>query len=112
MTINALKAWTVSSHQDLPCRAMEQSSQGLNYQPKSTHEGTSDSSCICSRGWPYLASMEGEALGPVMDQCTSIEEYQGGESGVGRWVEEDPLRSRGGRREGIGSLQRGNQEGR
>ena len=56
--------------------------------------------------------MEGEALGPVMDQCTSIEEYQGGEAGVGRWVEEDPLRSRGGRREGIGSLQRGNQEGR
>jgi hypothetical protein len=41
------------------------SSQGLNYQPKSTHGGTHGSSYICSRGWPYLASMGREALGPV-----------------------------------------------
>ena len=31
--------------------------------PKSTHGGTSGSSCICNREWPYLASMRGEALG-------------------------------------------------
>ena len=29
-----------------------QSSQGLNYYPKSTHERTHGSSCTCSRGWP------------------------------------------------------------
>ena len=42
-----------------------QSSPGLNYQPKSTHGGSHGSSRICSRGWPYLASMGGETLGPV-----------------------------------------------
>jgi hypothetical protein len=35
-----------------------QSSQGLHHQPKSTHGGTHGSSCICSRGWPYLVSRE------------------------------------------------------
>jgi hypothetical protein len=34
-----------------------QISQGLNYPPKSIHGGTHGSSCICSRGWLYLASM-------------------------------------------------------
>jgi len=29
-----------------------QSSQGLNHHPKSTHGQTHGSSCICSRGWP------------------------------------------------------------
>jgi hypothetical protein len=38
------------------------SSQGLNHQPKSTHEGTYGSSHICSREWLCWASMEGEAL--------------------------------------------------
>jgi hypothetical protein len=33
--------------------------------PRSTHGGTHDSSYICSRGWPYLASMGGEVLGSV-----------------------------------------------
>ena len=42
-----------------------QSSQGLNHKPKSIHGGTHGSSYICSRGWSYLASMGGEALGPV-----------------------------------------------
>jgi hypothetical protein len=36
-----------------------QSSQGLNNQPKITHEGAHGSSCTYSRGLPYLASMGG-----------------------------------------------------
>jgi hypothetical protein len=35
-----------------------QSSQGLNHQPKSTHEGTHGSSCICSRGCSCGAPIE------------------------------------------------------
>jgi hypothetical protein len=35
------------------------------YQQKSTHGGTQDSSCICSRGWPCGTSKRGEALGIV-----------------------------------------------
>jgi hypothetical protein len=50
-----------------------QSSQGLNHQPKSIHRGSNDSSCICSRGWPYQASMGEEALGPVEARCPSVE---------------------------------------
>jgi hypothetical protein len=42
-----------------------QSSQGLNHQPKSSHGGTQDSSYICTRELPYLASMGVEAFGPV-----------------------------------------------
>jgi hypothetical protein len=42
-----------------------QSSQGLNYQPNNTHGGIHGSRYICSRRWPYVASMGGEALGPV-----------------------------------------------
>jgi hypothetical protein len=42
-----------------------QSFQGLNHQPKNIHGGAHGFSFICSRGWPYLASMGGEALGPV-----------------------------------------------
>jgi hypothetical protein len=38
-----------------------QNSQELNHQQRSTH----GSSCICSRGWPCHASMEGEILGPM-----------------------------------------------
>jgi hypothetical protein len=40
-----------------------QSSQGLNHQPRSTHGRTHGSSCICSRGWPYWASVGEEAFG-------------------------------------------------
>jgi hypothetical protein len=46
-------------------RPPPQSSQGLNNQPKNTHEGTHGSICICSRGWPYLVSMGGEVLDPM-----------------------------------------------
>ena len=46
---------TVSTNQNT------QSSQGLSYQPRSTH----GSSCICSIGWPCHVSMGGEVLGPT-----------------------------------------------
>ena len=42
-----------------PNTPLPQSSQGLNHQPMSIHGGTLGSSCICNRGWPYLASMGG-----------------------------------------------------
>jgi len=42
-----------------------QSSQGLNHYPKSTHGQTYGPSCICSNGWPYWAPMEIEALCPA-----------------------------------------------
>jgi hypothetical protein len=42
-----------------------QSSQVLNHQPINTYRGTQGSGYICSKGWPYLASVRGEALGPV-----------------------------------------------
>jgi hypothetical protein len=51
-----------------------QSSEGLNHQPKSTHGGTHGSSCICSRGLSYLASVRGEALGSVKAWCPRIGE--------------------------------------
>ena len=34
--------------------------------------GIHGSNCLCSRGWPYLASMGGEALGPVKTRCPSV----------------------------------------
>jgi hypothetical protein len=48
------------------------SSQGLNHQPKNTNGGTHGSSCICSRRWPFLASMGRETLGPVEAQCPRV----------------------------------------
>ena len=51
--------------------------------PKSTHRGSHASSHIYSRGWPFQASMGGEALGPVKAPCLSVGECQGGEAGVG-----------------------------
>jgi len=59
---------------------------------------------------PYLASMEGEALGSVKAPCPNVEKCWDGEGRVGGWVGEHPHRSRG-RRDRIGGLQRGNQEG-
>ena len=38
------------------------SSQSLNHQAKTTHGWIHGSSYISSTGWPYLASMGGEAL--------------------------------------------------
>jgi hypothetical protein len=85
-----------------------QSSQGLNHQPKSTHGGTHGSGCICNRGWLYLASMGGEALGPVKALWPSVGECQGGEARVDGWVW-TTLIEEGGR--GDRGLQKGNQEG-
>jgi hypothetical protein len=69
------------------------------------------SSYICSRGWPCWASMGGEALGPVKAQCPSVGECQGGEVGVGEWLEEHPHRRRG-REDGTGSFWGRDQERR
>ena len=49
-----------------------QISQGLNHQPKITHKGTHGSSSRCSSGLLCLASMGGEAVGPVEARCPSI----------------------------------------
>jgi hypothetical protein len=59
------------------------------------------SSCTCSRGWPYLASVGGVALSPVEALCPSIGECEGGGAGVG--VGGSWSRGRG---EGIGHLLR------
>jgi hypothetical protein len=56
---NPIGRTTISTNQT------PQSSQRLNIQAKSTRGGTHASSCICSRGLPYLALRGGEALGPV-----------------------------------------------
>jgi hypothetical protein len=77
---NSIGRTTISTNQN------PQSSQGLNHQPKSAHGGTHGSSCICSRERSYLASMEGEVLGPVKARCLSVGECQGGEVGMGGWV--------------------------
>jgi hypothetical protein len=56
-----------------------QSSQELNHQPKRTHGGTHCSSCLCSRGLHYLASMGGGgpwSCGDLMPQCRGM---------LGRW---------------------------
>jgi hypothetical protein len=42
-----------------------QSFQGVNHQLMSINGGTHSSSFLYSRGWPYVASMGGEALGPI-----------------------------------------------
>jgi hypothetical protein len=74
---NLIGGTTISINQN------PQSSQGLNYQSKSTHGGTHDSSLICSRGWPCLASIGREAFGPVKALFASVGNYQGGEVEVG-----------------------------
>jgi hypothetical protein len=48
----------------------------LHHQSKKTYGGTCSSSYICSRGWPSLSSMGGEALGPVKALRPSIGECQ------------------------------------
>jgi len=60
-----------------------QSSQGLNHHPKTTHWQTHGSSCISSRGWPCWAPMGGEVLGSAKAWCPSVGECQGGEVGRG-----------------------------
>jgi len=49
----------------------------------STHGGTHGSSCICCRAWHCLASIGGEALGPIKAHFLSVGKCQGVEVGVG-----------------------------
>jgi hypothetical protein len=78
-----------------------QSSQGLNHQPRSTHGGTHGSSCICNRGWSCWASMGEEALGAVKAQCPSVKECKGEEALGGEEAHSHRSRRRG---DGIGSF--------
>jgi len=48
-------------------------------------ERTHGSSCICSRGWPYLTLIGGEALGPVEACYPGVRGCPSGEAGVGGW---------------------------
>jgi len=41
---------------------------------KNTHGGTHGSSCICSTGWPCVASMRGEILCPMKAWCSIVGE--------------------------------------
>jgi hypothetical protein len=80
-----------------------QTSQGLNHKPRSTHGGTHGSSHPCSRGWPCQALMGKEAFGPVKARCPIVEKCEGGEASVGGWVRAHPHRSRW-KGNGIGSF--------
>jgi hypothetical protein len=73
-----------------------QSSLGLNQQSKKTHGRTHGSSCICTREWPSLSSMEGKALGRVKVLCPSMPWLESRSGWVGK------------QGEGIGDFQRGN----
>jgi hypothetical protein len=55
---------------------------------------------IYSRGWPHLASMGGEALGPVKAQCTSVGECEGRVVGVSGLVNRGKVERIGGLGEG------------
>jgi hypothetical protein len=81
---NTIGRTTISTNQT------PQSSQGLNYQSRSTHGGTHASSSICNRGWPCWASMGGQALGFVKARCPRVGEFEGGEMGGFGWVGEHP----------------------
>jgi len=48
----------------------------------------------CSRGWPYLASVGGEALDSGKPRCLQCRGCLGSEVGVGGWGKH-PRRSRG-----------------
>ena len=63
-----------------------QNCQGLNHQPKSSHGETHDSSCICRKGLPYLASVGGEDLDSVEAHCPRVPGCYGSKAGVGGWV--------------------------
>jgi len=75
-----------------------QSSQGLNTHPKTTHEQTHGSSCICSREWMALLCTRGRRS-PVKAQhafpTSSVRECQGEEVGRSGWTAgEHPHRRR------------------
>jgi hypothetical protein len=63
-----------------------QSSQGLEHQPRSTRGVIHGSSHICSRGWPCWASIGEEDLGPEKAQWSCVGECDGSEARVGWWV--------------------------
>lgn len=65
-----------------------QISQGVNHHSQSTQGWTYSSSSTCSRGWPFQASMVGEALGPMKARCHSVWECKGGEVGKSGWIGE------------------------
>ena len=54
---------------------------------KECTRGAHGFSLIRSRRWPCQASMEEETLVQVKAQFPSVGECQGGEVGVGRWVD-------------------------
>jgi hypothetical protein len=58
---NPIGRKTISTNQTLSSPTHKR----INHQPKSTHRGTHDFGCICSRGLTYLASVGGEVLDPV-----------------------------------------------
>jgi len=58
----------------IPINQAPQSSQELNHQPKSTHGVIDGSNHLCRH---CLASIGGEALGPVKACFPSVGEYQG-----------------------------------
>jgi hypothetical protein len=97
---NPIGRTTISTNQK------PQSSQGLNHQPRSIYEGTHGSSCIRSRGLPYLASVGGETLGSIGTECPSIGKCME----VSGWVGEHPPRCKW-RWDGIEDLGRGDREG-
>jgi hypothetical protein len=66
-------------------------SQRLSHQPKSIHGVVCGSCYIHSRGLPYLASLGGDALGPVEVWCPRL----GGEVQVCGWVGEHTPRGKG-----------------
>jgi hypothetical protein len=56
---------TPMSTNQTPSTPTPQSSLKLSHQPRGTHGGIHGSSHICSRKWPWQASLGGEALIPV-----------------------------------------------
>jgi hypothetical protein len=70
---NPMGRGTISTKQ------MPLSSQGLNPLRKDYTCRNIWLSCICSREWPYLASVGGEVFDPVKALCPILGECQGSE---------------------------------
>jgi hypothetical protein len=75
-TQGAEGVWSPIGRTSIWTSQYSQSSLELNHQSRKIHGGTCGSSCICSRVWPSLSLMGGEALGPVKVLCPSIGECQ------------------------------------
>jgi len=71
---------------------INQSSQGINHHPKSIHDQTHGSSCICSTGWLFWASVGREVLVLAKTPPLVVRECQGTWEGVGGWVGKHPHR--------------------